>query len=230
MKSSVRVLAAIALVGVLGVGACGEKETRDGARTSSAARHAAGHDPDTAATTAAGAPPSAATARRPRTRSSRRRRRRSEQRQACSATRSSISTQRSSATTRRPALQKDVEWMKRWTTTKVMVEGHCDSRGTAEYNLALGERRAKAVQDYLVSLGVAGRPRADRQQGQGTAVLQRRERSLLAAESPRPLHDHREVVARPAVPRPGPQAWVVCPGRPGLRTWNSGLEDLGPGL
>ena len=36
-----------------------------------------------------------------------------------------------------------------------MVEGHCDSRGTAEYNLALGEQRAKAVQDYLVSLGVA---------------------------------------------------------------------------
>jgi peptidoglycan-associated lipoprotein len=35
-----------------------------------------------------------------------------------------------------------------------MVEGHCDSRGTSEYNLALGERRAKAVQDYLVSLGV----------------------------------------------------------------------------
>ena len=36
-----------------------------------------------------------------------------------------------------------------------MIEGHCDSRGTAEYNLALGEQRAKAVQDYLVSLGVA---------------------------------------------------------------------------
>jgi peptidoglycan-associated lipoprotein len=51
-------------------------------------------------------------------------------------------------------LQKNVEWMKRWTTTKVLVEGHCDSRGTSEYNLALGERRAKAVQDYLISLGV----------------------------------------------------------------------------
>ena len=44
--------------------------------------------------------------------------------------------------------------MKRWTTTKVMVEGHADSRGTNEYNLALGERRADAVRDYLVSLGV----------------------------------------------------------------------------
>ena len=51
-------------------------------------------------------------------------------------------------------LQKDAEWMKRWTSTKIMIEGHCDSRGTAEYNLALGDRRAAAVRDYLVSLGV----------------------------------------------------------------------------
>jgi peptidoglycan-associated lipoprotein len=55
----------------------------------------------------------------------------------------------------RTALQKDVEWMKRWATTKVMVEGHADSRGTNEYNLALGERRAAAVRDYIVTLGLA---------------------------------------------------------------------------
>src|SRR5262249_18848490 len=54
----------------------------------------------------------------------------------------------------RGALQKDSEWMKRWTSTKVMVEGHADNRGTNEYNLALGERRAGAVRDYLVSLGI----------------------------------------------------------------------------
>ena len=36
---------------------------------------------------------------------------------------------------------------------QVTVEGHCDSRGTTEYNLALGERRAQAVRDYLASLG-----------------------------------------------------------------------------
>ena len=51
-------------------------------------------------------------------------------------------------------LQKNADWMKRWTTTKAMVEGHGDSRGTAEYNLALGERRATAVRDYLVNLGI----------------------------------------------------------------------------
>jgi len=54
------------------------------------------------------------------------------------------------------ALQKDADWMKKWTSTQVTIEGHCDSRGSAEYNLGLGSRRANAVKDYLVSLGVAG--------------------------------------------------------------------------
>ena len=54
----------------------------------------------------------------------------------------------------RPILQKNADWMKRWTSTKIMIEGHADSRGTAEYNLALGERRAAAVRDYLVNLGL----------------------------------------------------------------------------
>jgi peptidoglycan-associated lipoprotein len=54
----------------------------------------------------------------------------------------------------RASLQKNAEWMKRWGSTKVLVEGHADSRGTNEYNLALAERRADAVRDYLVSLGI----------------------------------------------------------------------------
>jgi peptidoglycan-associated lipoprotein len=54
----------------------------------------------------------------------------------------------------RAAVQKNSDYMKRWKTTKVLVEGHADSRGTNEYNLALAERRAAAVRDYLVSLGV----------------------------------------------------------------------------
>jgi peptidoglycan-associated lipoprotein len=54
----------------------------------------------------------------------------------------------------RGSVQKNVEYMKRWTSTKIMVEGHADSRGTNEYNLALAERRAGAVRDYLVSLGI----------------------------------------------------------------------------
>jgi peptidoglycan-associated lipoprotein len=55
----------------------------------------------------------------------------------------------------RAVLQKNAEWMQRWASIRISLEGHCDSRGTSEYNLALGERRASAVKDYLVSLGVA---------------------------------------------------------------------------
>src|SRR5262245_2738569 len=54
----------------------------------------------------------------------------------------------------RPRLQKNADWMKRWTSTQVAVEGHCDSRGSAEYNLGLGSRRATSVKEYLVSLGI----------------------------------------------------------------------------
>ena len=42
----------------------------------------------------------------------------------------------------RPVLQKNADWMKKWASTQVIVEGHADARGTAEYNLALGTRRA----------------------------------------------------------------------------------------
>ena len=56
----------------------------------------------------------------------------------------------------RASLQKSSDWMRKWTTTMVTVEGHADSRGTSEYNLALGERRAGAVRDYLATLGVMG--------------------------------------------------------------------------
>ena len=58
----------------------------------------------------------------------------------------------------KPRLQKDADWLKRWTSTQITVEGHCDSRGSSEYNLGLGSRRATAVKDYLASLGIpAGR-------------------------------------------------------------------------
>jgi len=55
----------------------------------------------------------------------------------------------------RANLQKNLEWLKRWTSTRIMIEGHADSRGTNEYNLALAERRADAVRDYLASLGLS---------------------------------------------------------------------------
>ena len=55
----------------------------------------------------------------------------------------------------RPILQKNADYLRRWATTRVTMEGHADSRGTVEYNLALGARRAGAVRDYLVSLGIS---------------------------------------------------------------------------
>lgn len=58
------------------------------------------------------------------------------------------------STDSRRRLADNAEWIKTNTNATVQVEGHCDSRGSVEYNLALGERRAKAVKAYLVSLGI----------------------------------------------------------------------------
>jgi len=51
-------------------------------------------------------------------------------------------------------LQKQAAWLQKYPAVKLMVEGHADERGTREYNLALGDRRAYAVKEFLVSLGV----------------------------------------------------------------------------
>ena len=54
----------------------------------------------------------------------------------------------------RAALSADAEWLKRYRSVQFLLEGHCDERGTSEYNLSLGDRRANAAKEYLVSLGV----------------------------------------------------------------------------
>ncbi|HCM84415.1 MAG TPA: peptidoglycan-associated lipoprotein Pal [Alphaproteobacteria bacterium] len=54
----------------------------------------------------------------------------------------------------RTALERQAEWLKTRPNLNATIEGHCDERGTREYNLALGERRAAAAKNYLVSLGV----------------------------------------------------------------------------
>jgi len=55
----------------------------------------------------------------------------------------------------RKVLEKQAAWLKGNGAVTVVIEGHADERGTREYNLALGERRANSVKDYLVALGVA---------------------------------------------------------------------------
>jgi peptidoglycan-associated lipoprotein len=54
----------------------------------------------------------------------------------------------------REILKANADWLKSHRDVKVVTEGHCDERGTIEYNLALGERRANAVRDHLATLGV----------------------------------------------------------------------------
>jgi len=57
----------------------------------------------------------------------------------------------------RAILRTNAEWLKKHSALRVEVEGHCDERGTSEYNLALGAKRAQAAKDYLMSLGIAER-------------------------------------------------------------------------
>jgi peptidoglycan-associated lipoprotein len=55
----------------------------------------------------------------------------------------------------RTALSTDAQWLKKYPSMKILLEGHCDDRGTEAYNLSLGERRANATREYLDSLGIA---------------------------------------------------------------------------
>jgi peptidoglycan-associated lipoprotein len=52
-------------------------------------------------------------------------------------------------------LQKNAEWLRSHPQARILIEGHCDERGTVEYNLALGERRAQSAKDYLSNLGIS---------------------------------------------------------------------------
>ncbi len=52
------------------------------------------------------------------------------------------------------SLNEDLQWLNANPTAQIVIEGHCDERGTAEYNLGLGERRAKAAKDYVMAAGI----------------------------------------------------------------------------
>ena len=79
----------------------------------------------------------------------------------------------------RAALQRNADYLRRWTSVRVSVEGHADLRGTNEYNLALGERRANSVREYLAGLGIA----ADR-----FAVSSKGEETPLCTEDSEACH------------------------------------------
>ena len=60
-------------------------------------------------------------------------------------------------TASRETLRKQAEWLRKNSKVNVVLEGHADERGTREYNLALGERRANAAKDYLMTYGISGK-------------------------------------------------------------------------
>ncbi len=73
------------------------------------------------------------------------------------------------------ALHGNADWLKKNAAVKIQIEGHCDSRGSIEYNLALGERRANAVKSYMTSLGIAG--------SRMSTISYGKEKPLMTAES-----------------------------------------------
>ena len=79
-------------------------------------------------------------------------------------------------TASRDTLRKQAAWMRKKKDVSVVVEGHADERGTREYNLALGVRRANAVKDYLMTYGISG--------GRLSVISYGKERPVNSGSSP----------------------------------------------
>ena len=79
-------------------------------------------------------------------------------------------------TASRDTLRKQAAWMRKNKDITVTVEGHADERGTREYNLALGDRRANAVKDYLLTYGISG--------GRVAVISYGKERPVNSGSSP----------------------------------------------
>ena len=79
-------------------------------------------------------------------------------------------------TAARDVLRKQAAWMRKNKSISVAIEGHADERGTREYNLALGERRANAVKDYLMTYGISG--------GRLTVISYGKERPVDSGSNP----------------------------------------------
>jgi peptidoglycan-associated lipoprotein len=96
----------------------------------------------------------------------------------------------------RAVVAANADIMKKYPTWVVTIEGHCDERGTAEYNLALGERRAVAVKTYMVALGISPDRLRTVSYGKEFPFDMGTHGDGLVEEPPRPLRDYIEVVRR----------------------------------
>ena len=85
----------------------------------------------------------------------------------------------------RATLDKQAQWLQQYANYTFTIEGHADERGTREYNIALGARRAQAVRDYLASRGIQPEPHAHGLLRQGTAGRGLQRHFVLVAEPPR---------------------------------------------
>jgi len=94
----------------------------------------------------------------------------------------------------RDALDANAKWLKEHPSVRVEIEGHCDERGTNEYNMGLGAKRAQAARDYLVSLGISAQRLSTVSYGEEIPVCtehaescwekNRRDRFVIAAAAP----------------------------------------------
>ncbi len=85
-------------------------------------------------------------------------------------------------------LGRQAQWLARYPAVRVTVEGHADERGTREYNLALGARRANAVKEYLVGQGVSAARVETVSYGKERPICTESNEILLGAEPPRRYH------------------------------------------
>ena len=82
---------------------------------------------------------------------------------------------------------KTADFLRKYPQIKVTIEGHCDERGSTEYNLVLGDRRAAAVKAYLVSLGISADRLNTTSLGKEKPFCIGEQRRMLAAKPRRPL-------------------------------------------
>ena len=98
-----------------------------------------------------------------------------------------FATNKSTLTTAsRDTLRKQAGWMRKKKDVTVTIEGHADERGTREYNLALGERRANAVKDYLMTYGISG--------GRVSVISYGKERPVNSGSDPLAWSQNRRLV------------------------------------